>query len=329
MERSALISPMSYCPCNFLPLLYVVLPGALYPLLKIVFELGQTFRGLSQRAVSWPRFWLVELSCCQNACIHATDKWMSALTGGPRAAPWPNLSLSAPWRAGPALHWEVQTHNPFPSKGNPCPGVQPQCILLLATRWDLCLLPLGFWFHGTGGKISLGPTVFRPLAVRLCWDTAPYLLLGHKTLSPRCWACPPALFCLIIRIAKAFWLRSDPLVASSILRIVPRKPWGEPLLEMMVILIYFWALLGWRTFMTFDNLMALCLWGSGTKPKGRRAPKGSVAAAVGEKKSLNTNNVTQRRVLAGRKEAYWSKSALFHVFLLFWHFMFREHSLVL
>ena len=54
-------------------------------------------------------------------------------------------------------------------------------------------------------------------------------------------------------------------MATSILRTVPREVLGGPPLHMMLVLIYFWPLLGRRALTTFDNPVAICLWGNGTK----------------------------------------------------------------
>ena len=58
---------------------------------------------------------------------------------------------------------------------------------------------------------------------------------------------------------------SNQLMATSILRTVPREVLGGPPLHMMLVLIYFWPLLGRRALTTFDNPVAICLWGNGTK----------------------------------------------------------------
>lgn len=45
-------------------------------------ELGQAFGGPSRKAVSWPRFWMIGPSVCQNVSVNTRDKWISVLPGG-------------------------------------------------------------------------------------------------------------------------------------------------------------------------------------------------------------------------------------------------------
>lgn len=146
-----------------------MLQWALYPLLKIAFALGQTFRGQSQRAGSWLNFWLAGPSFCQNAYVNATDKW----TRGSRALLEPLGS-----RACSLLKC------PFGSNGNPLFGLQTRSVLFLAVLRHFHLLPLSFLLHGTREKtISYGSEVCRSLITHLCWSITPYLFLGHRKLS--------------------------------------------------------------------------------------------------------------------------------------------------